>query len=51
MIRTILGFLIVYGAVGGIETSVSDLDLMVSCLIAALGFMMMMSGIATVNKG
>ena len=50
MIRIILGFLIVYGAVGGIENSVSDLDLMIACLIAAFGFMLMVSGVRFVKE-
>ena len=50
MIRAILGFIIVYGAVGGIEASVSDSDLILACLIAAFGLMMMASGVKFINK-
>lgn len=48
-IRFIVGFLIVFGAVGGIENSVSNVALLGGILIAALGLGIMASGTKALN--
>jgi len=44
MIRAILGFFMVYGAVGGMEQFNDDNTLMIQAGIAALGLMLMYFG-------
>ena len=50
MIRFIIGFLVVFGAIGGIENSASDFDLATACGIAALGLMVMWAGVRNLNS-
>lgn len=49
-IRAIIGFMFVYGAAGGIETSTTDYELFVNCLVASLGFMVLISGVNAMNR-
>jgi hypothetical protein len=50
MIRIILGLIIVMSGVGGIEKSLSDLDLFYSALISSFGLMVMASGVKFVKE-
>lgn len=50
MIRIMIGLLIAFGAVGGIEHSQTDLDLFYASLISAFGLMVMASGIKIVKE-
>lgn len=43
-LRFLMGFVIVFGAQGGIEVSTNDFDLAVCAGIAALGLMLIYSG-------
>lgn len=49
-LRLILGFMIVFGASGGIETSNTDFELFSACLIGAFGLMLMFSGTQAMNS-
>ena len=44
-IRAIAGFLIVFGAVGGVETSLTTAALVASTAVAAVGLIIMASGV------
>lgn len=48
-IRTLLGFLIIAGAVGGIETG-TDSQLIKQLIIAAIGMALMYSGVKAVKQ-
>ena len=50
MIRIMIGLLIAFGAVGGIEHSQTDLDLFYAALTASFGLMLMASGLAFVKE-
>ena len=49
-IRAILGLLVVFGAVGGIDNA-TDSQLLVESLIAVLGLGIMYSGVSAMNRG
>lgn len=48
-IRTLVGFLVTYGAVGGIDNS-SDAGLLALVAIAAVGLLIMISGIKAMRE-
>lgn len=48
-IRVLVGFLVVFGAVGGIETC-SDSQLLTLIIVAAAGLGFMASGTAAMNR-
>ncbi len=48
-IRMLVGFLIVFGAVGGIEVN-PDADLLVQMLIAVVGLAVMLTGVFTMKE-
>lgn len=48
-IRAIVGFLIVFGAVGSIETSMDNGALLAGIVVAALGLGLMASGTKALN--
>ena len=49
-IRVGIGFLFVFGAVGGMDTS-TDLQLVLESLVAVLGLSIMYSGVSAMNRG
>jgi hypothetical protein len=49
-IRAILGLLVVFAAVGGIDNA-TDSQLLVESLIAVLGLAIMYSGVSAMNRG
>lgn len=49
-IRAGIGFLIVFGAVGGMDTA-TDSQLLVESLVAVLGLCVMYSGVSAMNRG
>ena len=49
-IRTGLGFLITFGAVGGIENAGPEVSLVPLLLIAAVGLVLMYSGVRAMNE-
>ena len=48
-IQTLVGFLIVFGAVGGIEVN-PDADLLVQMLIAVVGLVVMLTGVFAMKE-
>jgi hypothetical protein len=50
MIRIVLGLIIVMSGVGGVETSQTDVDLLLAALISAFGLMVMASGVKFVKE-
>jgi len=49
-IRFFLGFIVLFGAVGGIENSITDVQLVQACGIALIGLLLMLSGSNALNK-
>lgn len=49
-IRAFVGFLIVFGAVGGMDNA-TDSQLLVETLVAVLGLCVMYSGVSAMNGG
>jgi hypothetical protein len=50
MIRIVLGLIIVMSGVGGVETSQTDVDLLLAALTSAFGLMVMASGVTFVKE-
>ena len=50
MLKFVLGLVVVAFAVGGIEDSFSDTDLVISCLVAAMGLMLMHAGTQDIKE-
>lgn len=48
-IRAVVGFLVVYGVVGGMETA-TDLELIPLMLVAAVGLVVMASGVKAIQE-
>lgn len=48
-IRTIAGFLITFGAVGGIETSITNVEMIGASVAAIIGLALMLSGAKAIN--
>jgi hypothetical protein len=48
-IRTIAGILIVFGSVGGIETSITNVELLGASVTAIIGLALMYSGVKAIN--
>jgi len=49
-IRAFVGFFIVFGAVGGLDTAADDQLLLVTS-VALLGCLLMYSGVSAMNRG
>lgn len=50
MLKFVLGLVAVGFAMGGVENSFNDMDLVVSCLVAAMGLMLMYAGVQDLKE-